>query len=140
MINRLGNWYSDTRASVSSKSCTGEDERKRRKEKEGGREGECAVHACVCIAYLTCTAHAYVIKSLTDVQLSLMFACVHVCCACVHVCMCGCVHVWMCACVDVCVSTLTSGVSVGKPQIISVAMVLPGTLQCKESACAHTNI
>ena len=52
MINRLGNWYSDTRASVSSKSCTGEDERKRRKEKEGGREewgreSVLCMHVCV---------------------------------------------------------------------------------------------
>lgn len=44
----------------------------------------------------------------------------------VHVCVCMCEYVYP-----------TSGVSVGKPQIISVAMVIPGTLQWKE--CAHVS-
>ena len=79
--------------------------------------------------------------------------CVHVCIVCivhcVHVCMCACVHCALCACVHcvhVCIVCMcacvcvypTSGVSVGKPQIISVAMVIPGTLQCEESV--HTYI
>lgn len=43
-----------------------------------------------------------------------------------YVCVCTCAYVYP-----------TSGVSVGKPQIISVAMVIPGTLQWKE--CAHVS-
>lgn len=89
MMNRLGNWYSDTRARVSSKSCTGEKERVGAR--EGGREEW---------------------KRERNVQM--------------YVCVCMCAYVYP-----------TSGVSVGKPQIISVAMVIPGTLQWKE--CAHVS-